>query len=66
MKGLSLAGLPRSGETSRLDSIPRWPNGIKCGPHGGEKRKTKSWTGTDRSLHAGFAAVHHKTIRLFG
>jgi hypothetical protein len=22
-----------------------WPNGIRCGPHGGKKSKTKSWTG---------------------
>jgi hypothetical protein len=21
----------------------RWPNGIKCGPHGGKKSKMKSW-----------------------
>jgi hypothetical protein len=23
----------------------RWPNEIKCGPHGGKKSKTKSWIG---------------------
>jgi hypothetical protein len=40
-KGLCLAGPPRSGETSR----PYWrdpvASGVKCGPHGGKKSKTK-------------------------
>jgi hypothetical protein len=35
---------PRSGETSRLCSRDQVANGVKCGPHGGKKSKTKSWT----------------------
>jgi hypothetical protein len=45
MKGLCLAGPPRSGETSRPDSRDPVASGVKCGPHGGKKSKTKSWTG---------------------
>jgi hypothetical protein len=41
-KGLSLAGPPRSGETSRPDSRDPVASGVKCGPHGGKKSKTKS------------------------
>jgi hypothetical protein len=44
-KGLCLVGLPRSGETSRPDSRDPVASGVKCGPHGGKKSKTKSWTG---------------------
>jgi hypothetical protein len=39
--GLCLAGPPRSGETSRLDSRDPVTSGVKCGPHGGNKSKTK-------------------------
>jgi hypothetical protein len=45
-KGLCLAGPPRSGETSRPDSRDPVDSRVKCGPHGGEKSKTKSLTGT--------------------
>jgi hypothetical protein len=44
-KGLCLAGPPRSGETSRLHSRDPVASGVKCGPHGGKKSKTKSWIG---------------------
>jgi hypothetical protein len=43
-KGLCLAGPSRSGETSRPDSRDLVASGVKCGPHGGKKSKTKSWT----------------------
>jgi hypothetical protein len=43
-KDLCLAGPPRSGETSRPDSRDPVASGVKCGPHGGEKSKTKSST----------------------
>jgi hypothetical protein len=45
-KGLCLAGPPRSGETSRLDSRDPVASEVKCGPHGGKKSKTKSLIGT--------------------
>jgi hypothetical protein len=38
---LCLAGPPRSGETSRPDSRDPVASGVKCGPHGGKKSKTK-------------------------
>jgi hypothetical protein len=41
-KGLCLAGPLRSGETSRPDSRDPVASGVKCGPHGGKKSKTKS------------------------
>jgi hypothetical protein len=41
-KGLCLAGPPRSGETTRPDSRDLVASGVKCGPHCGKKRKTKS------------------------
>jgi hypothetical protein len=44
-KGLCLAGPSRSGETSRLDSRDPVASRVKCGPHGGKKRKTKSSIG---------------------
>jgi hypothetical protein len=45
MKGLCLAGPPRSGETSRLGSRDPVASGVKCGLHGSKESKTKSWTG---------------------
>jgi hypothetical protein len=45
VKGLCLAGPPRSGETSRPDSRDPMASGVKCGPHGGKKSKTKSSIG---------------------
>jgi hypothetical protein len=47
VKGLCLAGPPRSGETSRLDLRDPVASGVECGLHGGKKSKTKSWTGAD-------------------
>jgi hypothetical protein len=44
-KGLRLAGPPWSGETSRPDSRDPVDSGVKCGPHGGKKSKTKSSIG---------------------
>jgi hypothetical protein len=44
-KGLCLAGPPRSGDTNKLGSRDPVASGVKCGPHGGKKSKTKSWTG---------------------
>jgi hypothetical protein len=43
-KGLCLVGPPRSVETSRFGSRDPVASGVKCGPHGGKKSKTKSWT----------------------
>jgi hypothetical protein len=45
VKGLCLAGPPRSGGTSRLSLRDPVASGVKCGPHGGKKSKTKSRTG---------------------
>jgi hypothetical protein len=44
-KGLCLAGPPRSAETSWPDSRDPVASGVKYGPHGGKKRKTKSSMG---------------------
>jgi hypothetical protein len=41
VKGLCLAGPPRSGETSRPDSRDLVTSGVMCGLHGGKKSKTK-------------------------
>jgi hypothetical protein len=43
-KGLCFAGPPRSGESSRPELRDPVASGVKCGPHGGEKSKTKSST----------------------
>jgi hypothetical protein len=45
VKCLCLVGPPRSGETSRLGLRDPVASGVECGPHGGKKIKTKSWTG---------------------
>jgi hypothetical protein len=45
VKGLCLAGPPRSGETSRLGLRDPVASGVKCRQHGGKKSKTKLWTG---------------------
>jgi hypothetical protein len=50
MKGLCLAGPSRSGETSRLGSRNPVACGVKCGPHGGKKRKMKSSIGAGAGL----------------
>jgi hypothetical protein len=41
-KVLCLAGPPMGGETSRPNSRDLVASGVKCGPHGGKKSKTKS------------------------
>jgi hypothetical protein len=43
-KVLCLAGPPWSGETSRPDLRDPVASGVKFGPHGGKKSKTKSST----------------------
>jgi hypothetical protein len=45
VKGLCLAGPPRSGETIRPDSRDPVASGVMCESHGGKKRKTKSSIG---------------------
>jgi hypothetical protein len=42
-KVFSLEGPPGDGETSRLGSRDPVDDGTRCGPHGGETSKTKSW-----------------------
>jgi hypothetical protein len=45
-------------------------SGVKCGPHGGKKSKTKSSrcrvAAHNWSLQAGFAVVHQKIVGLLG
>jgi hypothetical protein len=45
VKGLCLAGPPRSGDTSRPNSRDPVASRVKCGPHGGTKSKTTSSIG---------------------
>jgi hypothetical protein len=67
-KVFSLEGPLGDGETSRLGSSDPVDDGTRCGPHGGEMRKTKSWTiepvhGGGRSGRArGVWWFAHKTI----
>jgi hypothetical protein len=50
-KVFSLEGAPGYGETSRLVSRDPVDDGTRCGPHGGETSKTKSWT--NEPVHGG-------------
>jgi hypothetical protein len=72
-KVFSLEGPPGDGETSRLGWRDPVDDGTRCGPHGGETIKTKSWTiepvhggGRVRGLaggqteHAGFGGLTTK------
>jgi hypothetical protein len=72
-KVFSLEGPPGDGETSRLGSRDPVDGGTKCGPHGGETSKTKSWRidpvhgggrverlGGGRAEHAGFGGLPTK------
>jgi hypothetical protein len=43
-KVFSLEGPPGDGETSRIGSRDPVDSGTRCGPHGGDTSKTKSWT----------------------
>jgi hypothetical protein len=43
-KVFSLEGPPGDGETSRFGSRDPVDGWTRCGPHGGETSKTKSWT----------------------
>jgi hypothetical protein len=45
VKGLRLAGSPRSGDISRPDLRDPVASGVKCGPHGGKKSKMKASIG---------------------
>jgi hypothetical protein len=55
-KGLCLAWLPRSERQVGSARWTRWPNEIKCRPHGGKKSKTKSgkvsWLGLKTKVEA--------------
>jgi hypothetical protein len=42
-KVFRLEGPPGDGETSRLSSRDPVDGGTRCGSHGGDKSKTKSW-----------------------
>jgi hypothetical protein len=42
-KVFGLEGPPGDGETSRLGSRDPVDSGTRCGPHGGEMSKMKSW-----------------------
>jgi hypothetical protein len=72
IKGLCLVGPPRSGETSRPDSRDPVASGVKCEPWWQEKqdevvdKSRYRLAAHDQSLHAGFAAVHQKTVGLLG
>jgi hypothetical protein len=69
-KVFSLEGPPGDEETSRLGSRDPVDGGTRCGPHGGETSKTKSWTCTvavesrglagGRAEHAGFRGLPTK------
>jgi hypothetical protein len=71
-KGLCLAGPPRSGETSRPNSRDPVASRVKCGAWWQEKQDEVvdqnrcRVASHDRSLHAGFAAVHQKIVGLLG
>jgi hypothetical protein len=72
-KGLCLMGPLRSGETSRTDLRDPVASGVKCGPHGLREKQDEvvdqsqcRIVSHDRSLQAGFAAVHQKTVGLLG
>jgi hypothetical protein len=72
-KVFSLEGPSGDGETSRLGSRDPMDSGTRCGPHGGETSKTKSWTielvhgggrvkrlGGSQTEHAGFGGLPTK------
>jgi hypothetical protein len=70
-KGLSLAGPPRSGQTSRLSSMDPVAERDQVRATWWQEKQEEVTDRSrcrvaahDRSLHAGFAVVHHKTIRL--
>jgi hypothetical protein len=72
-KGLSLAGNPRSGETSRLGSIDPVAerDQVRAAWWQEKPDEVVDWSrcrvaAHDWNLNAGFAVVHHKTVRLFG
>jgi hypothetical protein len=73
MQGLSLAGPPRSGETSRLgsmDPVVEWDQVRATWWHEKQDevvdRSRCRVVAHDQSLHTGFAVVHHKTVGLLG
>jgi hypothetical protein len=56
-KVFSLEGPPGDGETSWLGSRDPMDGGTRCGPHGGETSKTKSWT--IKPVHGGGRVKRH-------
>jgi hypothetical protein len=71
VKGLSLAGPPRSGETSRLSSMDLVAERDQVLVAWWQEKQDKvvDWSrcrvaAHEWSLHARFVAVHHKTVRL--
>jgi hypothetical protein len=73
VKGLSLAGPPRSGETSRLGSMNPVAERSYVRAALWQKKQDEVLDQSrcrvaahNRSLHAGFVVVHHKTIGLLG
>jgi hypothetical protein len=73
VKGLSLAGPRRSGETSRLGSMDPVAGWGQARPAWWQEKQDKvidrsrcRVVAHDGSLHAGFAAVHHKIVGLLG
>jgi hypothetical protein len=72
-KGLSLAGPPRSGETSKLGSMDPVAERDQMRVAWWQEKKDKVVDSSrcrvvahDQSLHSGFAVVHHKTVGLLG
>jgi hypothetical protein len=72
-KGLCLAGPSGSGETSRLDLRDPVVSGVKVRSAWWQEKHDEvvdrsrcRVAAHDRSLHAEFAAVHHKTVGLLG
>jgi hypothetical protein len=69
VKGLILAGPPRSGETSRLDSMDPVAKRDQVRAAWWQEKQDEVVDRSQcrvaahyRSLHAGFVVVHHKTV----
>jgi hypothetical protein len=72
-RSYSLAGPPRSGETSRLGSMDPVAERDQVRAAWWQEKQDEVMDMSryrvvthDQSLHAGFVAVHHKTVRLLG
>jgi hypothetical protein len=73
MKDLSLAGPPRSGDTSRLGSMDLVAERDQVWAAWWQEKQDEvvdesrcRVAAHNRSPHAGFAAVHHKSVGLLG